>query len=238
LKALILAAGKGKRLNDLCKDKNKCMTEVKGKPIIEHIFENLHKIGCIDEYVVVVGYKAESIAGHFGSSFKGGKIQYVYQPELNGVVSAIECARPMLEKHDFLLHLGDEYMFNPKHSEMIDRFHAGNYFALLGTLTVDNRELIKKTYSIQCNEHDRVTLLVEKPLHPFNNLMGTGNIVFNNGIFDYINETPVNPIRGEKELVDLIQVAVNKNKKVGIFEVAEDYINLNTVDEFRAISCL
>mgnify|MGYP006977938104 CR=1 FL=1 len=43
--------------------------------------------------------------------------------------------------------------------------------------------------------------------------MGTGNCIFKNEILNYVPQTPINPIRSEKELPDFIGCAVNDNKK-------------------------
>ena len=52
MKLLILAAGEGKRLRPLTKDRPKCMVEYKGKLIIEYILEvaNELEVGIVDGY--------------------------------------------------------------------------------------------------------------------------------------------------------------------------------------------
>mgnify|MGYP005834349165 CR=1 FL=1 len=238
MKALILAAGKGKRLNGVLGGMNKCMTEVSGKPIIEWVLGNIARTEKISEVVIVVGYKAEDIISRIGSNYMNLNIKYVVQKEQKGVVNAIECAKDEIGLEDFLLLLGDEFMISPRHVEMINHFYRKEYFSLLGSVIVDNKEHIKKTYTFEFNSNGEVTHLVEKPENPLNNYMGTGNIFFNHSIFDYIQSTPINPVRGEKELVDLIRTAINDKRKVGYFQISSFYLNLNTIEEFTEIKCM
>tara|TARA_Y100000310_G_C20663327_1_gene806025 strand:+ start:73 stop:1371 length:1299 start_codon:yes stop_codon:yes gene_type:complete len=39
--------------------------------------------------------------------------------------------------------------------------------------------------------------------------------------------------RGERELVDMIQLAIDEGKKVGIFTISEDYVNVNSQEDMR-----
>ena len=48
---------------------------------------------------------------------------------------------------DFLLLLGDEILVNPRHQAMVNEFKKGETFSICGILSVENRELIKRTYT-------------------------------------------------------------------------------------------
>lgn len=61
LKALILAGGRGSRVNEISEERNKCMIPLQGKPLIEYNLLRLAGLDVIDEIVIVVGYKAEDI---------------------------------------------------------------------------------------------------------------------------------------------------------------------------------
>ena len=65
MKALVLAGGRGSRLQKLTNNKSKCMREFRGHPLIEYSLENARRAG-VNEIVIVVGYKAESIINRFG----------------------------------------------------------------------------------------------------------------------------------------------------------------------------
>jgi dTDP-glucose pyrophosphorylase len=63
------------------------------------------------------------------------------------------------------------------------------------------------------------------------NVMGTGNCIFKNEILGYINETPINQQRGEKELPDLIQCAIDEDNIVKSFVICDHYANVNMPSE-------
>ncbi|MQY54066.1 MAG: NTP transferase domain-containing protein, partial [Methanosarcinales archaeon] len=60
MKAIIIAAGMGIRLNPLTNDNPKCMLEIKGKTILQHQLEVFHANG-ITDISVIKGYKKEAI---------------------------------------------------------------------------------------------------------------------------------------------------------------------------------
>ena len=89
MKALVLAGGRGNRLNELSAEQNKCMIEVRGKHLIEYNLDCAVDVN-VDEIVLIVGYKAETIINFLGNNYKGKKIKYVIQGEQKGLVHAIE----------------------------------------------------------------------------------------------------------------------------------------------------
>lgn len=60
IKAIIIAAGMGNRLNPLTNDKPKCLLEVVGKTILKHQIDTFKSCG-ITDISVVKGYKKEKI---------------------------------------------------------------------------------------------------------------------------------------------------------------------------------
>lgn len=230
MKALILAGGRGKRLENCSSERNKCMIEFAGKPLIEWSLEN-----CVstepEEIVVVVGYLAEQIVNHFGNSYRGFRIRYAIQREQRGLVHAIETAAPFLGSSDFMLLLADEILLDPNHRAMVERFQQGGLFALCGMTIAPDAEAVRKTYAIFEDSTGRILRLVEKPRHAINQYQGTGNCIFSNRILEYIEHTPINQARNEKELPDLIQCAIDDGHIVQSFLIGGRYINVNTIED-------
>lgn len=75
-RAVILAAGKGNRIQHLTVDIPKCLIEVNGKSLIEQALHAL-SLNYVNEAVIVVGYKSSLIRERLGNSFEGIKIIYV-----------------------------------------------------------------------------------------------------------------------------------------------------------------
>ena len=228
MKALILAAGRGRRLGDHSNERNKCMLRMFGKPLIQYSLENAVRAGA-SEVVVVVAYRAETIINRYGIDFQGVRVQYVIQDEPLGLVHAMECSEESIGREDFMLFLADEILWAPKHAEMVATFHSEDLAVLCGVVRESNRDEIRKTYAvIEDDREQRIRRLIEKPQNPPNDIRGTGNCIFQARIFDYVERTPINPNRGEKELPDLIQCAIDDGRTVKSFDIGEGYVNINT----------
>lgn len=79
---VILAAGRGARLN--CVDKPKVMCEISGRPIVSYIIDVLKKCGFTKENIyLVVGFHKEKVEEYFGDG-----VSYVEQVELKGTAHA------------------------------------------------------------------------------------------------------------------------------------------------------
>jgi dTDP-glucose pyrophosphorylase len=234
LKALVLAGGRGNRLNELTSEQNKCMIKVRGKRMIEYNLDCALSVDDVDEIVLVVGYKAETIINFLGNSYKGKTIKYVIQSEQKGLVHAIECAQSLINGDDFLLLLGDEMLFNPKHQSMVREFKKDkDIFGICGIVKVRDRSQIKKTYTLIQGTNNDIFRLIEKPRNPFNDFQGTGHCLFRNKIYNYIRYTPIHHERNEKELPDLIQCVIDDAMTVKSFIICDKYVNINTFEDVK-----
>ena len=65
MRGIILAAGKGARLNGTAGDLPKCLVRIGGDTLLERQIDTLHRCG-IDDVVVVVGCQAERVRRHCG----------------------------------------------------------------------------------------------------------------------------------------------------------------------------
>jgi len=76
LKALILAGGQGLRLRPLTDDKPKPLVAVGGKPIAEWQLDWLIENVDLEQATFLCGYKWTKLKEHFGSDYKGVRIEY------------------------------------------------------------------------------------------------------------------------------------------------------------------
>jgi len=235
MKAVILAGGRGSRLNEFTKDKNKSMIQLFEKPVIEYNLDHAVEAG-VSEIIIVVCYKKEEIMKYFGEEYRGVAINYVKISKdkiKKGLVLGIEAAREKIGKSDFILMLADEIVVDAKLSEMIKKFRKEDLFAVCGIILETDSGSIGKTYTAMINEKGRAFRLIEKPKVKINNIKGTGHCILKNEILDYIDRTPINAFRNQKELVDLIQVAIDDGKSVAIYPIGKDYVNVNTFDDLN-----
>jgi len=106
MKAIILAAGKGKRLHSESFTLPKVMREINGKPLLGYVVDSLSFIDKKDT-VIVVGYKREKVIEKFPG------YRFAVQEEQLGTGHAVNCAKELLADYDgpVLVCYGDMPLF-------------------------------------------------------------------------------------------------------------------------------
>lgn len=173
MQAVILAAGRGKRMKGLTKGTSKVMLKVGGKPILEHKLDSLPRV--IDEVVLIIGYQGDEIIRYFKRFFGGRRIVYVLQTVPSGTGGAIHLAKSVL--HDkFLVMMGDDLYHKRDLARMVK-----HDLAVLGHEVED----VSRFGVIQKNNRGNMTDIIEKPKRSKENLANTGAYVLNKKFFDY-----------------------------------------------------
>jgi len=88
MKAIILAAGVGKRFKEITDQRPKCLIEVQGITLLERILAALGASG-VHEAVVVIGYLGEMISQQIGERCGGVRVRYIqnFQYEKGAILS-------------------------------------------------------------------------------------------------------------------------------------------------------
>ena len=105
-KALILAGGLGTRLRPLTNETPKPLLPIKGKPIVQHLIENLIKHG-VEEVILSIGYRADKIKAYFDQLDLDIKITFSLETEPLGTGGAVLKANL---QEPFILAWGDNLM--------------------------------------------------------------------------------------------------------------------------------
>lgn len=97
MKAVILAAGVGKRLWTVTQHRPKCLIELGGKTLLARHLETLASMG-VRRTTIVVGYKQEMIRQAVGASYAGVALHYVVNDQYHrGSISSLWMARRELD---------------------------------------------------------------------------------------------------------------------------------------------
>ena len=198
MKAIILAAGEGKRLRPLTLQVPKPLVTVLGKPLIQHAWEVLPDL--VDEVIVVVGYKSDLIREFLGTEFLGKRVTYVEQCEPKGTGHAINLCRPHLAGEEkFVVMYADDL-----HDKTAVSTCCTHDAALLVAQVQDPRR-----FGVVIKKNDgTVEDIEEKPEHPKSDLAAVGVYVLPFGIFNYDVADQKN---GEYYLTDMIAGFVRDN---------------------------
>lgn len=176
MQCVILAAGRGVRMGEFTNDLPKPMIRIKGRPILEYTLANLPEE--ISEIIFVIGYKGDLIKSHFGDEWKGRKIKYVVQENLNGSAGALHQAKDFLEDK-FLVLNGDDLYRRPDLEKLINN----NPPALL----VKEIENPKKFGVVKTDDNGYLLEVIEsgRPRDENLNLVNIGAYLLNKNFFDY-----------------------------------------------------
>lgn len=134
LAAIILAAGKGTRMNS---DLPKVAHEVAGKPIVWWVVEAARKAGA-DPIVLVIGHGGDAVRDIFRDD---DDIRYVTQDQQLGTGHATLCAEPALKRFqgDVVVLAGDGPLIRAETIDIMRRRHADSHAAAtLATSIIDD----------------------------------------------------------------------------------------------------
>lgn len=106
MKAVIMAGGKGTRLQSIAKNIPKPMFPILNRPILEYQIDSLKKSGIAD-ITIIIGYLGDVIRKHFGNGERYGvSIEYIVENVPLGTAGALYYLKRKI-KDDFILIFGD-----------------------------------------------------------------------------------------------------------------------------------
>jgi HAD superfamily hydrolase (TIGR01484 family) len=155
--AIILAGGLGTRLRPLTNETPKPLLPIKGRPMIQHMIENMKKHG-IDNIILSVGFRADKIKEYFkdGSNFDVN-ISYSIEETPLGTGGAIKQAAQGLDK-PFFLAWGDN-LHDVDFNEMYKTYLRD---APQVIMTLVPREDVEN-FGVAKLEDNKIVTFVEKP---------------------------------------------------------------------------
>lgn len=233
---LVPAAGMGKRLYPFSRAVPKEMYPILGKPVIEHVVENL-KIGNIRKIFMVVGHKKSAIMDYIGN---GGHydvdVAYIFQPEQLGLGHAILQGENWINS-TFVTLLGDSFL-EPKHeiNQLIKVHRRERPMATLMVFEVsDPTGYGIVELDLKGGDYGAIRRMVEKPTSDeaenYKSSDGKyyaicGLYAFEPLIFDYIKKAPVHKKSGEVHITNALQLAIEEGEGVMGMVLKGEYIDI------------
>jgi bifunctional UDP-N-acetylglucosamine pyrophosphorylase/glucosamine-1-phosphate N-acetyltransferase len=219
MKAAVLAAGEGVRLQPITATRPKHLIKVGGKPILEHCINALKASG-VNEAVIVVYYMADAIRAYFGDGKQFGlKIEYAEQKAVLGTGNAVSVTEPFMQE-DFLLVNGDLLFDAEAVRTVVDLHQKEKPAATMAIVPVEKPE----EYGIvELEDERKVKRIVEKPTRRESpsNLANAGIYVFSTEIFDKLRQISTST-RGEMEIPDALSLLINEKKTVLSAQIARE----------------
>ncbi len=232
--AVLLAAGRGKRLGALTARTPKTLLEIAGSPLISHIADALAGAG-LTHVIVVTGYLSEQIEGWaqtYQRENPGIKITTVRQPQLNGTGGAMLAARAHLAGvARFVFGWGDILMDRANYPRFVHHARIDEYDLMLAVNRV--RDPFRGA-AVYVTGHMMVERIDEKPAPgtaktEWNNagLFATGQI-----IFDYLVRLEPS-VRGELELPGAIAQMIADGRVVRALDMRGFWSDIGTPEDLE-----
>jgi glucose-1-phosphate thymidylyltransferase len=180
MKLIILAAGYATRLYPLTLTQPKPLLMVAGKPMIEHVLDNLATLPYIDHAYVVTNAKFADHFQKWAESYRHPQLRFGFtivndrSTDDSNKLGAIGDMHLVLTKYeitDDIIVVGGDNLFSNDLSEF-GEFCRQKNAPVLAVYDVGNLEEIKKYNAIEIDEEGRIIYFEEKPAHPKSTLTG------------------------------------------------------------------
>lgn len=180
MKVLILGAGYATRLYPLTLTRPKPLLEVAGKPMIEHVLDNIAPIPGIDRVYVVTNAKFAGQFQQWADHYRATKMKLNFtiindgSTDDSNKLGAIGDLNLVLDRekvNDDLIVVAGDNLFSQSLEEF-GQFCRSKNAPVLAVYDVGNLEEIKKYNAITMDSEGRITFFEEKPKQPQSTLTG------------------------------------------------------------------
>lgn len=217
--AVIMAGGRGQRLQPLTDVTPKPLLKVGDKPIMEHNLNRLAMYG-IDDFWVSVKYLGEQIEAYFGAGKqKNINIEYVWENDPMGTIGAVTKINNF--KHDYVLVTNSDLLTNIDYEQFFLEFIKQG--ADLAVLTIPYQVAIP--YAVLETEKGEVKSFKEKPTYTY--YSNGGIYLMKREMLGYI------PQNTFFNATDLMEELITKNKKIISFPFSGYWLDVGKHEDFE-----
>ncbi len=217
---VIMAGGKGTRLDPFTKVFPKSLIPIGDKPVIEHILDKFIASG-VKEFYLSINHKAKMIKAYFEERQGHYGICYLEEKDPLGTAGSLQLLKGRIE--GTFLVTNCDIIIDTDYEEIV-RFHQENHFEMTVVVSC-KRHVIP--YGV-CEVHNGGVLksICEKPEYDL--LINTGMYVMESKFLSLIPEGKMMNIN------ELIEKAKNKGYRVGVFPIDEkSWIDIGQWDEYQ-----
>lgn len=233
MQGVILAAGKGSRLNPITLNRTKAMVPILGKPIVERVMETMVQNG-IRQFVMVISREDGEVGSYFREqTHLDVEIEFVVQTERLGMANALSLAAPYIQD-SFILSACDNLTPVEHIAALIQTHQEQQANATLSLMEID-AALVSRTGVVDL-QNGYIRRIVEKPApdEAPSNIASLPLYIFSPRVLELLPEVKLSP-RGEYELQDAIQMLIDRAGQVkGVF--TRSRLQLTNVKDLLALN--
>jgi len=217
--AVIMAGGRGQRLQPLTDSIPKPLLKVGDKAIMEHNLDRLALFG-IDDFWVSVKYLGEQIENHFGEGKeKNIKIEYVWEKEALGTIGAVSKIKNF--EHDYILITNSDLLTNIDYEQFFLEFIKLD--ADLAVLTIPYQ--VNIPYAVLETNDGNVKSFREKPTYTY--YSNGGIYLIKKEMLQYIPENTF------FNATDLMEELIKNDLKVISFPFSGYWLDVGKHEDFE-----
>lgn len=227
MKAMIMAAGVGSRLDPLTQDIPKPLIPIANRPVMDILFERLLDIQ-IKDVIANTHYKAEKIIERYKNNDIGINFNYIFEEELSGTAGGVKKCQFFFDEGEDFLVLSADGLSNANLKAGIEAHKKSGAIATMGVKKIALEE-IPHFGVVVTDDEGFVTEFQEKPSikDAKSDCINTGIYVFNYKIFDYIPADTFYDF-ARNVFPDLL----SKGLKMNTFPVSEYWSDIGTTDQY------
>jgi NDP-sugar pyrophosphorylase family protein len=222
MKAVLLAAGKGTRMQGLCEELPKPLLPVANRPVLAHTLAQLEAAG-VSDVLLVVGHQAERLREALGARCGGVRLDYIVQHDPKGTGQAAALGERFAAGEPFVLMFGD-IVTSRRHLPDITRLYAAERPAAVLSVRYFRDPASGGAVYV---DGTRVTRIVERPApgETVTHYINAGIFVFPPVLFDLLRQVKLSP-RGEYELTDAIRMLIERGDTVRAYDLTGFWVNV------------
>ena len=217
---VIMAGGKGTRLEPFTKVLPKPLIPIDDKTVIERIIEKFRNFG-LDTFYISINYKSKIIKSFFEELNPNYKVKFLEEKKPLGTIGSLGFIKQKINEDiiitnsDIIVDLDIKDFYN---------FHKDNKNDL--SIVVAAKEYEIPYGSCEINSKGKLTKINEKPILNF--LVNTGLYILNNASLKKIKKNK------RLDMDELINHLLKKKKKVMVFPVSEkSWIDIGQWVEYK-----
>jgi NDP-sugar pyrophosphorylase family protein len=217
---IIMAGGKGKRLDPFTKILPKPLIPIDEKPVIEVIMDNFKKYG-FNKFIITLNYKAEMIKMYFAENPNNYQIEYIQEKDFLGTIGALSLIKEKLGG-TFIVSNCD-VVIDANYDDLLN-YHRqnNNQITILGV-----SRNINIPYGILNMKNERADFeeIIEKPDYHF--IVNSGVYVLEQEVVDLI------PRNQPTDMPDLLVLAKKKRFKIQVYPVNCSWFDIGEWGEYK-----
>lgn len=205
---VIMAGGKGTRLNPYTNVLPKPLLPIGTKTILERIIESFHKNGCSNFYLTL-NYKKNLIKAYFDEQEKDFTLEYVEEKDFYGTCGSLSLLKDRIQETFFLSNC--DVLLNADYAELYD-FHIKNKNEVTAVTSLKHIQIPYGVFEL--GKGGAVYKISEKP--EYNYQVNTGIYIMESSVLEDIPQGEI------YQMTDLINKLLKEKRKVGAYPVTEN----------------